>query len=107
MSQRVIGTESFGCLAAADAACDIVLAIDDVVPQRHDGTLVVDVACFHGHIGHGGIGVGSAHRVSHCFVLLSDRHVALVVFAAVVAAVEQEFGQRDVLVALARCLPPY
>ncbi len=36
--------------------------------------------------------------MSDRFVLLDDRHVALIILAAVLAAVEQEFPQRDVLV---------
>ncbi len=99
VAQRVVRPEAFRGLAAADAAGDIVLLVDHVVPQRRDRALVVDIAGFRGDIGHAGIEVGGAHGVADGFVLLDRRQVALVVFLAAPARIEQEAGQRDIAVA--------
>ena len=108
VAQRVVGTEALGGFAAADAAGHVVLFVDHVVPERFDGALVIGVVGFDGDIGHARVVVHGAHGVSDGFVLLGHGQMALVVFAAfaivarrVVAAVQQELGELDVLRALA------
>ncbi len=55
VAERIIRTEPFGGFAAADAAGDVIFFVDDVVPEGLDGGLVVEVAGFHGDVGHGGV----------------------------------------------------
>ena len=93
VAQRVVRAESLGGLAAADAAGDVVLLVDDVVPERRDGALVIEIVGLGGDVGHARVAVDGPHGVADGLILLDDRHVALVVFAAVLAAVEQELGQ--------------
>ena len=109
--QRVVRTEALGRLAAAHAAGHVVFLVDHVVPERFDGALVVGVVRFHRDVRHSRVVVHRAHGVPDGLVLLGHRQVALVVFLAfaivacrVVAAVEQEFGEFDVLRALAAAL---
>src|SRR6185437_4058892 len=92
--------ESFGGLAAADAAGDVILAVDHIVPQREHGALVVYIAGLRGHVRHARIGVGGAYGVSHGLVLFLYRHPALIIIAAAVAVVEQELGQPDIGIAV-------
>jgi len=52
LAQRVVRPEALGALAAADAAGQVVLAVDDVVPDRLDGALVVEVVRLDRDVGH-------------------------------------------------------
>src|SRR5690606_20502417 len=103
VGERVVAAEALCRLAAADAAGDVVLAVDEVVPEGADGGLVVDVVGALHRIGHGGIGVDGADGVSDDAVLLGDGEVGLVILAAEAvmgfgplllraAAIEQEAG---------------
>ena len=99
VAQRVVGPESFRRLAAPHAARQVVLLVDHVVPDRLGRALVVDVVGLDGDVGHARVRVDRPHGVADRLVLLLDGQVALVVFGAVLAAVEQELRQGDVPVA--------
>ena len=60
--------------------------------------MVVDIPGFGRHIGHARIRVDGTDGVTHCFVLLLNGHMALIVFVTTGAAVQEEFGEFDVTV---------
>ena len=90
VAQRVVGAEAFGGFAAADAAGQIKLFVDDVVPERLDGTLIIKVTRFFRDGSHAGISVGGADSVAHGFVLLDDGNLALVIRGSATAIVPKE-----------------
>src|SRR4051812_32724380 len=81
ISQRVIWSEAFGGFAAPDASGHVVLAIDDVVPERFNGAAIVRIVRLSDDIGHAGVAVHGSHGVTDCFVLFDHGQVALIVFA--------------------------
>src|SRR5205823_3293590 len=95
--QRVIPAKTFAGLPGADPAGHVVLAVDDVVPQRERGGPVTRVAGLRGDVRHRGIGICGTNGVADRLVLLRHRDVRLVVFAPAGSAIEQELRQVDVL----------
>ena len=87
----------------ADAAGDVHLAVDHVVPDRVERVEQPRVAGQRRHVGHAAVEVHRAHGVAGHLGLLADRLVVLGVFAeqpALVgpaAHVEEELGQLQVV----------
>ena len=99
VGQLVVLAEGLAARRGADAAGDVELLRDDVVPDAVDGLDVALVAGQRGHVGHAGIHVGGAHGVAHGLVLLGHGLVALRVLlldGGLAAVVEQELGEVEV-----------
>src|SRR5215213_9369743 len=79
VAKRIIGTEAFGSFATSNTTSQVIFFINEVIPKRHDSTLVVDVPGFGSHIGHAGIIISCSYSVAHSFILLLYRHVTLIV----------------------------
>src|SRR6185503_20437701 len=85
----------------------VVLAVDDVVPERLHGASIIGIVRLHRDVGHARVAVYGADRMAYGLILLDHRQMALVVLGplplvarGVVAIVEQELGEVDVLLAL-------
>jgi hypothetical protein len=73
------GAEGFAAAGCADAAGDVELAREHVLPERVAGLEDRLVAGDGGDVGHAGVHVDRAHGVADRLVLLEHLHVRLVV----------------------------
>ena len=104
VAQRIISAEALGRFAAANAAGDVIFFVDEIVPERNHGALIIQVVRLRRDIRHAGEKIRRAHRVADGLVLLLDGRLALVVFRAAAPAIEQKFRELDVAVAVAAAL---
>ena len=79
VGQVVVVAEGLALAPGADAAGEVELARDDVVPQAVERAHVVRVAGERGDVGHRRVQVAGAHRVADRLVLLGHRQVVLLV----------------------------
>ena len=73
VGQLVVEAERLAARGGADAAGDVELAADDVLPDAVDGSHVAVVAGEGGDVGHARVHVGRAHGVADRLALLDDR----------------------------------
>ena len=104
VAQGKVCAKTLGGFAAANAAGEVIFFIDEIIPERHHGALIIHVVGFCGDIGHAREEIGRANGVAHGFVFLLHGHAALIVIGAVAAAIEQEFCEGDVAVAVPAAL---
>ena len=104
VGQLVGGPERLAAAGRADGAGEVKLGRDGVGPKVADGLGVRRVAGHRGDVGHAGVEVAGAHGVADGLALVHDRQMVLRVLAVKVvpvrpaAGVEEELGEREVLV---------
>ena len=100
VGQLEVASEGLAAGGAADAAGDVHLARDDVVPDAVYGTDVGCVARERRHIGHAAVHIGGTHGVTDGLLLLHDGQMGLRILVAprgVAAFVEEVFGHVEIL----------
>ena len=102
--QLIVLAKGLAVAGGADAARDVELLADDIVPDAVDGIHIALVARQRSHIGHTRIHIAGAYGVAHGLVLLHHRLVALRILALCLrlAAIVQQVLRKVQILLLAR-----
>ena len=91
----VIVAKSFSGVSCADAACDVDLLGDDVIPNLVNGFDIATITCNGRHICHAGIHIGGTDCVPDSFILFYNRFVRLAIGifpTGISARIQKELG---------------
>src|SRR5262249_5734856 len=98
VAEGIVRTKAFRGLAASDPTSDVILLVDEIVPERPNGALIVPITGLGGNVCHRRIAIHGTDGVADRCVLLLHRHVALVVIVPPPPAIEQELGKLNVAI---------